>query len=126
MNSITEFTNTAHRKIASLNALAAIARDSDEWQRLNAKSSAMGTATAIITTMLAEKDGTLLSKASTAENIVMSLRELAEDTLESIYADNPHLSTPEAHMSVVQVGGQREGYNLALETLRQEIIAYAR
>ena len=125
MNSITEFTTSAHRKIASLNSLAAVARDSDEWQRLNAKASAMGTATAIITTLLAEKDGTLMSKASTAETVVMSLKELAEDTLELIYAENPDLTTPESRMWVVQVGGQREGYRLALETLRQEVIAYA-
>lgn len=122
MDSIAEFTASAARKIARLNTLATgFAPSTDEWQRLNAKASAMGTATVIINTTLDGIIGTLLTKAANAEAIVLALKELAEDTLERLYDEDPGLTKPETVMSVVQVGGQREGYNLALETLRQEI-----
>lgn len=123
MDKQNEFNQSVARKITHLTNLGAdFPTTSEEWQRLNAKATALELNAVLVNTFLNDIIGTFNTKANQAKATVIALRNYVETAMERIYKTDPRLSNPGFRMQVVQLGGQREGYNLLLDVIEQELL----
>ena len=123
MDKQNEFNQSVARKITHLTNLAAdFPTTSEEWQRLNTKATTLELNAVLVNTFLNGIIGTFNAKANQAKATIIALRNYVETATERIYEADPRLSNPGFRMQVVQLGGQREGYNLLLDVIEQELL----